>query len=162
MKAGVSSLVIVIFSQVGVISSVSLSPRTPAKATLHSKYHSFPLGYSALFSANLHDSIGRQFDYADIDLSYRLNRFDIVHVTKGEGNESFVVKAAKQGNAVFKVIITHNYSLQRCIYNCIQYNTYLYHCIYNCILFVQHLYVVLVVIILFKSTCVYMYNYLFL
>ena len=69
----------------------------------HSKNHAFPLGHSAHFSANLHDSIGRRFDYADIDLSYRLNRFDIVHVTRGSGDQTFIVKAAKQGNVVFKV-----------------------------------------------------------
>ena len=85
------------------IDSLSLTAISPAKATPHSKQHAFPLGYSAHFSANLHDSIGRQFDHAGIGLSYRLNRFDIVHVTRGSGNESYVVKAAKQGNAIFKV-----------------------------------------------------------
>ena len=75
-----------------------------AKATLHSKQHAFPLGYSAHFIANLHDFIGRRFNFAGIDLSYRLNRFDIVHVTRDQDNDSsFIVKAAKQGNVVLKV-----------------------------------------------------------
>ena len=66
------------------------------KASLHSKQHAFPLEYSAYFAAVLHDSIGHQFDYAGIELSYRLNRFDIVHVTQGQGNDSYVMKAARQ------------------------------------------------------------------
>ena len=49
--------------------------------------------------------MGRQFDNAGIDLSYRLNRFDIVHITRGIGDESYIVKAAKQGNVILKVKI---------------------------------------------------------
>ena len=76
---------------------------SPAKAVLHSKKHAFPLGYSAHFVARLHDAVGRSFDYANIDLSYRLNRLDIVHITRGMGNDSYIVKAARQGNAILKV-----------------------------------------------------------
>ena len=96
---------ILLFTKVRPIASLSLSPISPATATPHSKQHAFPLGYSAYFSANLHDSVGRQFDYAGIDLSYRLNRFDIVHITRGIGDESYIVKAAKQGNVILKVDI---------------------------------------------------------
>ena len=87
--------------------SLSLMSTSLAKASPHSKQHAFPLGYSAHFAAVLHDSIGRQFDYAGIELSYRLNRFDIVHVTRGHGNDSYVVKAARQGNAILKVSNKH-------------------------------------------------------
>ena len=56
------------------------------KASPHSKQHVFPLGYSAHCAAVLHDSIGCQFDCAGIELSY-----------------SYVVKAVRQENAIFKV-----------------------------------------------------------
>ena len=63
--------------QVRPISSLSLTPVSIARAIPDSKQHAFPLGYSA----HLHDSVGRLFDYVEISLSYRLNRFDIVQVT---------------------------------------------------------------------------------
>ena len=85
------------------IDSISLVSMSNTKATLHSKIHAFPLGYSAPFAANLHDSIGRQFDYAHTSVSHRLSRFDIVHITSHHDNNSFVIKAAKQGNVLIKV-----------------------------------------------------------
>ena len=83
--------------------SLSLMSTSLAKVSLHSKQHVFPLRYSAHFGAVLHDSIGCQFDYVRIELSYRLNQFDIVHVPRGHVNDSYVVKAARQGNAILKV-----------------------------------------------------------
>ena len=85
------------------IDSISLVSMSNTKATLHSKIHAFPLGYSAPFAANLHDSIGHQFDYAHTSVSHRLSRFDIVHITSHHDNDSFVIKAAKQGNVLLKV-----------------------------------------------------------
>lgn len=75
-----------------------------AKATLHSRKHAFPLGYSAHFLVHLHDAVGRLFDYADIEFTHRLNRFDIVHVTRSHGNDSYIVKAARQGSVILKVL----------------------------------------------------------
>ena len=89
--------------QVRPVDSISLQSMSNTKATLHSKVHAFPLGYSAPFTAVLHDSIGRQFDYAHTDVAFRLSRFDIVHVTRGDDGDNFVVKAAKQGNVLLKV-----------------------------------------------------------
>ena len=89
------------------ISSLSLTPVSIARAIPDSKQHAFPLGYSAHFSAHLHDSVGRLFDYAEISLSYRLNRFDIVQVTPGQGNDSYIIKAAKQGSVILKVHCGH-------------------------------------------------------
>ena len=87
--------------------SLSLMSTSLAKASPHSKQHAFPLGYSAHFAAVLHDSIGCQFDYTGIELSYRLNQFDIVHVTRGHENDSYVLKASRKGNAILKVSNKH-------------------------------------------------------
>ncbi|XP_019850460.1 PREDICTED: nuclear pore membrane glycoprotein 210-like [Amphimedon queenslandica] len=94
---------IIVHVEVRPLHSLSLMSLSPAKAVLHSKKHSFPLGYSSRFVARLHDAVGRAFDYANIDLSYRLNRLDIVHVTRGVGNDTYIIKAARQGNAILKV-----------------------------------------------------------
>ena len=94
--------------QVSTIDSLSLTPVSLAKATAtptQSAEHAFPLGYSAHFAAHLHDSVGRRFDYGGMELSYRLSRLDIVHVTPGLGNDSYIVKAARQGNTILKVCV---------------------------------------------------------
>lgn len=85
------------------IASISLSPISLAKATPNSKHHAFPLGYSAEFSARLHDNLGRVFDFAEVVLAYRLSRFDIVGVSPGKLNNTYVVKAAKQGQVILNV-----------------------------------------------------------
>ena len=69
----------------------------------NSKFHAFPLGYTAEFAAHLHDNIGRQFAFADISLGQRLNRYDIIQVSPAAANGSYVVKATKQGDAILKV-----------------------------------------------------------
>ena len=91
------------FPQVRPVVSLSIAPLSIAQATPSSKYHAFPLGYSAEFIAQLHDSIGRLFDFAEITLGHRLNQFDIVRVSPGSGNGTYVIKAAKQGNAILKI-----------------------------------------------------------
>ncbi len=88
------------------VASLSISPVSTAQASPTSKQHAYPLGYSAHFVAQLHDSIGRLFDFAQISLGHRLNRFDIVTVSPGSGNGTYIVKAAKQGNVILKVWIT--------------------------------------------------------
>ena len=89
--------------QVRPVASLSVVPLSVAQAAPNSKFHAFPLGYTAEFAAHLHDNIGRQFDFADISLGQRLNRYDIVQVSPVAGNGSYVVKAAKQGDAILKV-----------------------------------------------------------
>ncbi len=88
------------------VTSLSITPVSIAQATPTSKQHAFPLGYSAEFVAQLHDSIGRLFDFAEISLGHRLNRFDIVTVSPGSGNGSYIVKAAKQGNVILKIWVS--------------------------------------------------------
>ena len=87
--------------QVRPVASLSIVPLSVAQAA--PKFHAFPLGYTAEFAAHLHDNIGRQFDFADISLGQRLNRYDIVQVSPVAGNGSYVVKVAKQGDAILKV-----------------------------------------------------------
>ena len=89
------------------MASLSLSPLSLAHATPNSKHHAFPLGYSAEFLATLHDGVGRPFDYAEIDLGYRLNRFDIVRVTPGS-NGTFILKAAAKGQVIVRVFLLHH------------------------------------------------------
>ena len=43
------------------------------------------------------------FDFAEISLVHRLNRFDIVGVSPGTTNSTYVIKAAKQGNVILNV-----------------------------------------------------------
>ena len=91
--------------QVSTIASLSLTPVSlaTAAATTQSAEHAFPLGYAAHFAAHLHDSVGRRFDYGGMELSCRLSRLDIVYVTPGLGNDSYIVKASRQGNTILKV-----------------------------------------------------------
>lgn len=90
-------------AQVRPVASISLLPVSVAQAAPNSKYHAFPLGYTAEFAAHLHDNIGRQFDFAEVPLGQRLNRYDIVQVSPAAANGSYIVKAAKQGDAILKV-----------------------------------------------------------
>lgn len=83
-------------------------PLSLAQATPNSKYHAFPLGYSAEFVAQLHDGIGRLFDFAEIALSHRLNQFDIVRVLPASSNATYTIKAAKQGNAILRIVMLSN------------------------------------------------------
>jgi nuclear pore complex protein Nup210 len=95
---------IIIHVEVRPLYSLSISCLSSVIACPNSKQHSFPLGYSAPFTANLHDSIGRQFDHGGTELSYRLSRFDIVHVSRGgHSNSSYVIKGAKVGTVILKV-----------------------------------------------------------
>ena len=92
--------------QVRPVAILSIIPLSIAQATPNSKQHALPLGYTAEFIAQLHDSIGRSFDYAEISLGHRLNRFDIVSVSPGGENGTYAVKAAKQGNAILKIWVS--------------------------------------------------------
>ena len=83
-------------------------PLSIAQATPNSRYHAFPLGYSAEFVAQLHDGIGRLFDFAEISLSNRLSRFDIVRVLPAASNATYTIKAAKQGSAILRIHMTSN------------------------------------------------------
>ena len=83
--------------------SLSIVPLTVAQATPNTKLHAFPLGYSAEFIAHLHDNIGRLFDFAELELSFRLNRYDIARVSPESGNATYIIKAAKEGDATLKI-----------------------------------------------------------
>lgn len=83
-------------------------PLSIAQATPNSRYHAFPLGFSAEFVAQLHDGIGRLFDFAEIPLSHRLSRFDIVRVLPAASNATYTIKAAKQGSAILRIQVTSN------------------------------------------------------
>ena len=85
------------------MASLSIVPLTVAQATPNTKYHAFPLGYSAEFIAHHHDNIGRLFDFAELELSYRLNRYDIIRVSPESGNATYSIKAAKEGDATLKI-----------------------------------------------------------
>ena len=85
------------------MAALSIIPLTVAQATPNTKYHAFPLGYSAEFIVHLHDNMGRLFDFADLELSYRLNRYDIVRISPESGNATYVVKAAKEGDTTLKI-----------------------------------------------------------
>eukprot|EP00731_Ephydatia_muelleri_P025269 Em0017g352a len=97
---------VVVHVEVRPVASISLLPVSVAQAAPNSKYHAFPLGYTAEFAAHLHDNIGRQFDFADVPLGQRLNRYDIVQVSPGAANGSYIVKAAKQGDAILKIWVS--------------------------------------------------------
>ena len=103
MKFVITSLNV---TQVRPVAILTIVPLSLAQATPNSKQHAFPLGYTAEFIAQLHDSIGRSFDYAEISLGHRLNRFDIVTVSPGGENGTYTVKAAKQGNAILKIWVS--------------------------------------------------------
>lgn len=85
------------------MASLSIVPLTVAQATPNTKYHAFPLGYSAEFIAHLHDNIGRLFDFAELELFFRLNRYDIARVSPESGNATYIIKAAKEGDATLKI-----------------------------------------------------------
>ena len=85
------------------MASLSIVPLTTAQATPNTKYHAFPLGYSAEFIAHLHDNIGRLFDFAELELSFRLNRYDIARVSPESGNATYIIKAAKEGDTTLKI-----------------------------------------------------------
>lgn len=85
------------------MASLSITPLSLAQATPNSKFHAFPLGYSAQFIAHLHDNVGRRFDYAEVSLYHRLNRYDTVIVSPESGNTTYTIKATKQGNAVLRI-----------------------------------------------------------
>ena len=89
--------------QVRPVAALSIVPLTVAQATPNTKYHAYPLGYSAEFIVHLHDNIGRQFDFADLELSNRLNRYDIVRVSPESGNATYIIKAAKEGDTTLKI-----------------------------------------------------------
>lgn len=85
------------------MASLSIVPLTVAQATPNTKYHAFPLGYSAEFIAHLHDNIGRLFDFAELELSFRLNRYDIARVSPESGNATYIIKATKEGDTTLKI-----------------------------------------------------------
>ena len=95
----------IVHVEVGTVVGLSLSPLSLAQATPNSKHHAFPLGYSAEFRVTLLDGSGRAFDFADIPVGYRLNRFDIVRVTPGT-NGTYVVKAAAKGQVILRVSLS--------------------------------------------------------
>ena len=97
----------IIHVEVGTVVGLSLSPLSLAQATPNSKHHAFPLGYSAEFRVTLLDGSGRSFDFAEIPVSYRLNRFDIVRVTPGT-NGTYIVKAAAKGQVILRVSLSLN------------------------------------------------------
>ena len=94
----------IVHVEVGTVVALSLSPLSLAQATPNSKHHAFPLGYSAEFRVTLLDSSGRPFDFAEIPVSYRLNRFDIVRVTPGT-NGTYIFKAASKGQVIIRVFL---------------------------------------------------------
>ena len=94
----------VVHVEVGTVVALSLSPLSVAQATPNSKHHAFPLGYSAEFRVTLLDGLGRAFDFADIPVGYRLNRFDIVRVTPGT-NGTYIFKAAAKGQVILRVFL---------------------------------------------------------
>ena len=64
------------------VASLALTPHPSLpQATPTSRYHSFPLGYSAEFRADLHDNDGRKFSRSAINIDYRLNRQAQLHET---------------------------------------------------------------------------------
>lgn len=85
------------------MASLSITPLSLAQATPNSKFHAFPLGYSAQFIAHLHDNVGRKFDYAEVALAHRLHRHDIVIVSPEPGNTTYAVKAATQGDVILRI-----------------------------------------------------------
>jgi nuclear pore complex protein Nup210 len=85
-----------------VFSMALTPPPSLPQATPNSKYHSFPLGYSAEFTADLHDNKGRKFSRSAISTKYRLNRNDIVRVLPGN-NGSLMIQASQQGEAILRV-----------------------------------------------------------
>ncbi|CAI8001295.1 Nuclear pore membrane glycoprotein 210-like [Geodia barretti] len=95
----------IVHVEVGTVVGLSLSPLSLAQATPNSKHHAFPLGYSAEFRVTLLDGSGRAFDFADIPVGYRLNRFDIVRVTPGT-NGTYIVKAAAKGQVILRVSLS--------------------------------------------------------
>ena len=95
----------IVHVEVGTVVGLSLSPLSLAQATPNSKHHAFPLGYSAEFRVTLLDGSGRAFDFADIPVGYRLNRFDIVRVTPGT-NGMYIVKAAAKGQVILRVSLS--------------------------------------------------------
>ena len=96
----------IVHVEVATVVGLSLSPLSLAQATPNSKHHAFPLGYSAEFRVALLDGAGRSFDFAEIPVSYRLNRFDIVRVTPGT-NGTYVFKAAAKGQVIIRVFLLH-------------------------------------------------------
>ena len=92
--------------QVHLIASLSISSLSLVQATPNSKYHAFPLGYSAQFIAHLHDNVGRRFDYAEVSLSHRLDRYDTVIVSPESGNTTYSVKASRQGDALLRIWVS--------------------------------------------------------
>ena len=95
---------VIVHVEVATIVALSLSPLSLAQATPTSKHHAFPLGYSAEFQVTLLDGVGRAFDFAEIALAHRLNRFDIVRVTPTL-NGTYVFKAAAKGQVIVRVYL---------------------------------------------------------
>jgi len=71
----------------------------------------FPLGSSALFSASLHDIVGRKFDVTSLPLKHRLSRSDIIHIVQNSENTSFTARATSIGETVLKVYDKENPSI---------------------------------------------------
>ena len=94
----------IVHVEVATVVALSLSPLSLAQAMPNSKHHAFPLGYSAEFRVTLLDGSGRAFDFAEIPLGYRLNRFDIVRVTPGS-NGTYIFKAAAKGQVIVRVFL---------------------------------------------------------
>ena len=94
----------IVHVEVATVVALSLSPLSLAQATPNSKHHAFPLGYSAEFKVTLLDGSGRAFDFAEIPVGYRLNRFDIVRVTPGT-NGTYIFKAASKGQVIIRVFL---------------------------------------------------------
>lgn len=95
---------VMVHVEVATVVGLSLSPLSLAQATPNSKHHAFPLGYSAEFRVTLLDGSGRPFDFAEIPIGYRLNRFDIVRVTPGT-NGTYIFKAASKGQVIIRVFV---------------------------------------------------------
>ncbi|XP_046861323.1 nuclear pore membrane glycoprotein 210-like isoform X1 [Xenia sp. Carnegie-2017] len=93
---------VVVHVEVKSVLSISLEPLSSVY-TLFEKHHALPVGITAIFSISLHDNIGRKFDSANVYVKHRLNRFDSIHVTQGQDNGTYSIRAHNDGEAILNV-----------------------------------------------------------
>ncbi|XP_048780768.2 nuclear pore membrane glycoprotein 210-like isoform X2 [Ostrea edulis] len=64
---------------------------------------SIPVGTTLTLTVTYHDNVGEQFYATNVQMRYRLNRYDLVHIKHGSENDTLIVRAAEVGQSILKV-----------------------------------------------------------
>ncbi|XP_022313260.2 nuclear pore membrane glycoprotein 210-like [Crassostrea virginica] len=93
---------LVLLIKVKPVSYIMMNSDLPLTTT-EGHIKSIPVGTTLTLSVTYHDNVGEQFYATNVQMRYRLSRYDLVHIKHGSENDTLVVKAAEVGQTILKV-----------------------------------------------------------